>query len=187
MGMKSIARTLPGRWSNPDVTSERKLLQEARAGDRGAFDTLIALHSDALRRFVCRRVPVVAIDDVMQDTWISAWNNVAKYVERARFRTWLLSIALNKCHDWHRQNRPPTGDAELAEADVSFDQLNLAADLSHALDALCPNDRELIDLYYFERRSMPEIARMTGRNLNTLKYQFYRAHRVLAQHLEDTQ
>lgn len=184
--MKSIARSIPLRWSAPDASSERRLLASAKAGERSAFDALMVLHSDSLRRFVSRRVPSHAIDDVMQDTWISAWNHVAKYVERARFRTWLMSIALNKCHDWHRSNRPPAPTGEVS-TDISFDRLDLAADLKTALDALTPGDREIIDLYYFERRSMPEIAKMLGKNLNTLKYQFYRAHRVMAEQLGEVE
>jgi RNA polymerase sigma-70 factor (ECF subfamily) len=183
--MKSIARSIPATWNSAPSGSERQLLAAAKAGDRGAFDVLVSMHSDPLRRFVSRRVPPSAIDDVMQDTWISAWNHCAKYVERARFRTWLMSIALNKCHDWHRQDRPAITQTEIEDTGISFSQLDLAADLEKALSALCPGDRELIDLYYFERMSMPEIARLLGRNLNTLKYQFYRAHRVLAEHLED--
>lgn len=183
--MKSIASTLPVRWGAPDTSSERRLLALARGGDRGAFDTLVTLHRDALRRFVAKRVPAHAIDDVMQDTWISAWNHVAKYVERARFRTWLTSIALNKCHDWHRQYKPSVDAPESAAVEVAFSQLDLAADLKLALDALCPGDRELIDLYYFERMSLPEISRVLGKNLNTLKYQFYRAHRVMAEQMGD--
>lgn len=183
--MKSLARTLPAGWNVPDNSSERRLLASAQSGDRSAFDSLVSLHRDALRRFVCRRVPPAAIDDVMQDTWISAWNHIAKFVERARFRTWLMSIALNKCHDWHRQNRPQSPSNDSATPESAFGHLDMAADLTVALAALCPGDREIIDLYYFERFSMPEISRLLGKNLNTLKYQFYRAHRILAQHLEE--
>jgi RNA polymerase sigma factor (sigma-70 family) len=41
--------------------------------------------------------------------------------------------------------------------------------------------REVVVLYYCCEYTLPEIAKITGRNLNTIKYQFYAAHADLAQ------
>ena len=41
--------------------------------------------------------------------------------------------------------------------------------------------REVLDLYYWAELTLPEIARALNRNLNTVKYQFYRGHDLVAQ------
>jgi len=54
------------------------------------------------------------------------------------------------------------------------------------VDTLPPAQREILDLYYWAELSLPEIARVLGRNLNTVKYQFYRGHDLVAQGLAGT-
>ncbi len=43
--------------------------------------------------------------------------------------------------------------------------------------------REVLELYYYAELTLPEIAAALGRNLNTVKYQFYRAHALAAEGL----
>jgi len=181
--MRELLRTL-GKTPVPKPESEARLIFAAQRGDQTAFDFLMRDHSDALRRFVARRVPVAQVDDIAQDTWIAAWGSLDRYTVRAKFRTWLYAIAANKCRDWHRR----ATDLELAEdagaEEPAYALLEMKSAVGQALDTLGPTHREVMDLYYYEQLTLAEIATVTGRNVNTVKYQFYRAHQEVAHLLE---
>ena len=90
-----------------DDTTERDagLAIKARNGDRRAFTLLMQYTKQPLYRFVRR---YIASDDdaydVVQESYIAAWNALKRYDERRPFATWLRAIALNKCRDFGRRN-----------------------------------------------------------------------------------
>lgn len=80
------------------------LAAKARQGDRRAFTELMGRTKQPLYRFVRR---YIGNDDdaydVVQETFIAAWNALKRYDERRSFATWLRAIALNKCRDHGRR------------------------------------------------------------------------------------
>ncbi len=155
----------------------------ARRGDHRAFDSLVHAYERPLRGFLVRRAGPEAADDVFQETLIAAWSAIPKFAGRSGFKAWLFGIALHKATDARRaQGRTPTE----AWSEVTENMLPAgpdpfaAADLKHSVQAtlahLLPVQREVLELYYYAELTLPEIAEALGRNLNTVKYQFYRAH-----------
>ena len=119
-----------------------------------------------------------------------------RFQKRSSFRTWLFSIAVNKCMDHHRaQGRhggtplslDDSGLAERPDGLRSPEELYAAAELRETvrglIETLPPPQREVLDLYYYAELTLPEIAQALHRNLNTVKYQFYRAHDLVGQAL----
>jgi RNA polymerase sigma-70 factor (ECF subfamily) len=93
--------TLPAS-ALPDET----LALRAQQGDRRAFETLIGRHKDALYRLL-RRYLGNSDDayDLLQDTFISVWENLHRYDPKRSFLAWARTIALNKCRDFSRRQR----------------------------------------------------------------------------------
>ena len=58
--------------------------------------------------------------------------------------------------------------------------------MDEALLKLPENQREVLEMYYFAELTLPEIAGLLDRNLNTVKYQFYRAHTQVAEQLQES-
>lgn len=214
-GAGDAASTPAAAAPNPPVEGEAALVEAARRGDRAAFDTLVGAYRAQLRGFLLRRVGAEAVDDLMQDVWVASWLAMPRFQKRACFRTYLYSIAVNKCMDHHRaQGRAaaalgaPAGanggdgadgqgallESAVAAADApgaarmrSPEDLYAAAELRETvrglIDRLPPAQREVLDLYYYAEMNLPEIAQVLKRNLNTVKYQFYRAHDLVGQGL----
>lgn len=149
---------------------------------RAWFDDLVATLEPELRRFVARKVPVDAVDDVLQEVWIAAWQAIQTYDRRSKFRTWIYGICVHKCHDRYRVRRMetrvlPIGDLELIDPAESPEQAAVRADTTERLlRGLGETSRDVIELYYYAQLTLAEIATVLGRNVNTVKYQFYRAH-----------
>lgn len=177
---------LPGR-SDP----ERRLIRAAQRGDRTAFDTLMRPYTGPLRGFLRRQVGPDAAEDVLQETWLAGWAALESYRGQARFKAWLYAIARHKCLDYqrvHNRSRTEVLSEEttgLPAAGDAYAASDRAQAVRAALAGLPEPQREVLELYFYAELTLPEIAETLGRNLNTVKYQFYRAHASAAAALQD--
>lgn len=119
-------------------------------------------------------------EDVVQDAFLGAWRNAARYVEgRGSVKTWLLSIVHHRAVDAVRRRRPTS---ELPEpesappANLTLPDIwpevagNLAREeIATALATLSDVQREAIELAYFGGLTQQEIAARTGAPLGTVK------------------
>ncbi|EIZ81251.1 RNA polymerase sigma factor cnrH [Novosphingobium sp. Rr 2-17] len=88
----------------PD-TSDEEWVRRATKGDRRGYSTLV--HRYARRLAQAARgfgLPETDVDDVVQETFVSAWRNLGLYDPSLPFRPWLFRIATNKMRD-HRRRR----------------------------------------------------------------------------------
>jgi RNA polymerase sigma-70 factor, ECF subfamily len=169
------------------MLSDDQLVRAARGGDRTAFDALVARHGRDLERFLGKKVGRAELEDLVQETWVAAWGGIRGFDGSCRFRTWLFGISLFKVRDHYRQKALSQEEIRAeppARLDPAFGRTDLRTTVQGALAALTDAQREVLELYYFVDLTLPEVARVLNRNLNTVKYQFYRAHAVVAEELE---
>ena len=167
------------------------MIRAAQRGDRSSFDALSRTYAPPLRGFLTRRVGPNAAEDVLQDTLLAAWTGLPQYRKQARFKSWLYAIASRKCADWYRQ-RGRTAEVPLdAATEVADGWTESAAHserkqiLRDAMARLPDTQRETLELYYDAELTLAEVAQALERNLNTVKYQFYRAHALMEKELEN--
>lgn len=184
MGLSQI---LTPSWGG----AEARLVQSARQGDRAAFDRLMRSHAGPLRGFLSRQVGPDAAEDVFQETWIAGWEALKTYRGQARFKAWLYAIARHKCLDYQRAQKRSAAE-ELSEAtdglpfqQDAFANADRVQAVRAALAGLPKPQQEVLELYFYAELTLPEIAETLERNLNTVKYQFYRAHAQAAHALKE--
>jgi RNA polymerase sigma-70 factor (ECF subfamily) len=166
-------------------------LAAARAGDLGAFESLVRAHTRVVYahafRFFGERE---AAEDAVQEVWIKVYRSLATFDERARFSTWLYRVTRNTCLDQLRagRRRPvPVDplDAVPAPGDLA-DEVALSASVETALRALAPEDREAFSAVALFELSYAEAAEVLGVPVGTVKSRVFRARRALAHMLVDT-
>ena len=93
----------------PEITSERRLLDAAIAGDAVAAERLLLSHFAALERHIEPRIPAemrcqVSVEDVLQEVLAQAFRDVKQFQSRegASFLGWLKTIADHRLADWLR-------------------------------------------------------------------------------------
>lgn len=174
-----------------DGGSEQRLVHAAQRGDRHAFDALTRAHVPLLRGYLRRRVGPDAVEDVLQETLIAGWTSLSRYSRRARFKVWLFSIAAHKCADHYRLCGRGVTEIPLREAESMvghrdvYEALDWKQAIQNALAQLPDEQRAVLELYYYAELTLAEVATVLGRNLNTVKYQFYRAHAQVEQELAE--
>ena len=161
--------------------TDRVQMERLAAGDLGALDSLYDQYG-AMAYSIAYRITGdrTAAEDVVQEAFLGAWRNAARYVDaRGSVRTWLLSIVHHRAIDAIRRRRPTV---ELPESESSLpDSLTLpdtwaAVELSldreavqAALTTISDVQREAIELAYFGGLTQTEIAQRTGVPLGTVK------------------
>lgn len=184
------------RSSLPD---EAELVARSRQQDAEAFGLLIQRHAAAILNLAARMVGDRAeAEDIVQETFLSAFKALPTFRSHARFSTWLYRIAVNKCKDWLRSRRPVVspGDSDEDEAPTpegieeqtperALSQRQVAEQLERAIQRLPPLYREAFVLKHVEGLSYEEMEDILGVNGDTLKMRVYKGRVQLCRELAE--
>ncbi|MFP8777401.1 RNA polymerase sigma factor [Hydrogenophaga sp. RWCD_12] len=187
--------------SAADAPTDEHLMHAYAGGDARAFETLYDRHALPVWRFVQRSVQNAALaDDLVQEVWFAVVRQAPQYEARAKFRTWLFTMAHHRVVDhWRTHKAHASLDAEsedgasladMLAAESGFGperQLNsreLAQALLDALAALPPVQREAFLLQAEAGMSLAEIAQATGVSQETAKSRLRYARARLRETLE---
>ncbi|KQW93702.1 RNA polymerase sigma factor RpoE [Massilia sp. Root418] len=181
---------------------DQLLVERIQAGERQAFDLLVAKYQRRLMRLVSRIVhdPAEA-EDVVQETFIKAYRAIRHFRGDSAFYTWLYRIGINTAKNFlaSQSRRTPTStenDAEQAESFDSGEQLRdintpesvlasqqIARTVNAAMDALPLDLRTAIVLREIEGLSYEEIADIMACPIGTVRSRIFRARDVIAEKL----
>jgi RNA polymerase sigma-70 factor (ECF subfamily) len=181
----------------PDAQDEGlidiELARRAGGGDREAFDALVVRHQASVFRLarVMARTREEA-EDVLQQTFLSAWQGAGSFRGESSVRTWLLTIARNSALTRRtRVAREPIDPTPIDELGVRAgwggpnpEQLAVAAEqrerLAAALAGLAPEEREILTLRDLEGLAGDDVAAMLGLTTAAMKSRLHRARLRLA-------
>jgi len=169
--------------------SDERLIGQIAAGDRLAMRALFARHQVKVYRFVLRIVNDAALaEDVVSETFFDAWRHAACYEGRSAVSTWLLGIARHRALDAARRRPTEPLDSEAAQnaidpardPEAELGHKDTDAVLRGALAVLSREHAEIIDLVYYEEKSIREVAAILGTPENTVKTRMFYARKRLA-------
>jgi RNA polymerase sigma-70 factor (ECF subfamily) len=168
--------------------SDADLIESIADGDRQAMQTFFLRHRTGVFQFAMRiaRNPSVA-DEVANDVFLDVWRKASRFESRSRVLTWLLAITRNKALSALRQRPTEAIDQDIAEKVVDTDddpeaaicKLENNSVVRECLIQLSPAHRAIIDLIYFQERSIGEVAQMVEVPVNTVKSQMFYARKRL--------
>ena len=169
-----------------------ELLGDVAGGDRAAFAALYQRHAPWIVLRLSRRCADRSIvDEVVQDTFVAAWQGARRYDGRGEVAAWLWGIAIRRLVDaLRRQPRAVTLVADMGEGDrtvLSAEDAVLAGvehgDLAGALNRLSPELRAVVQATVLDGLTTREAARLLGIPAGTVKTRMMRARAVLREEL----
>ena len=172
--------------------TDRAAIDAILAGDRDAYGELVKRHSRMLFRLAYRMTGNQAdADDVVQDAFLRAYQNLAAFESRSDFGTWIYRIAARCALDRLAKRRVEESRRVSGETDPEQDAVQvpdrkpdpermvmsaeIAALQELAMRGLTPVERMAFVLRHLEDRSTEEIAEVLNVTPNTAKQSVYRA------------
>ena len=171
--------------------AELALVQEAISGSRKAFEELISLNERFVLNLARKFGPKEEIENISQETFISAFKAISNLKDALAFKGWLAAIAVRRCRDsWRAVYR--------RKAEVSFDTVREAdfetkevvnftgapsaessmqgrMEVEAVLNQLSADDRMVMTLLYLEDKSVKEVSQLLGITQVNVKV---RSHRI---------
>ncbi len=176
------------------MANENTLIHRAQTGDGGAFAELMRTY----HAYVCAIVVGIVknphdAEEVVQDTFLSAYRGLAQLEDSAKFKSWLAEIARNRARNWLRKQRGDTisidevGEHLLQTEDspderlIRLEQRDL---IRRIMETLPQKDRDIARAFYLEGASYNELTSTHGLSDKAISFRLSRARQRLSKRLQ---
>ncbi len=173
----------------------QSLVEQASKGCAESFRQLVLNHQQLVRIYLARHIYCSShVEDLAQDVFLVAYQQLNQFRNEAKFSTWLLGIARNKAlHFLRSQFSLRKKQKQLLEAEIAKrkilrlenddeaaeeHQIRLNA-LRSCLDQLPEQSKGLIERYYFDQQSSVEIAESTCQKSSSIRMKLLRIRKIL--------
>lgn len=167
---------------------ERELIKQLHDPKQAAkaFDVLLQIYSEQIywqiRRMVLNHDDA---NDIVQNVFIKAWNNLQNFRGEAKLSTWLFKIAINESINFiNKEKHRIQGSGEDAEesflisnleADEYFDGDALQEELQKAIAKLPEKQRLVFNMRYYDEMKYEEMSEVLGTSVGALKASYHHA------------
>lgn len=166
---------------------QQELILRCLKNDQTAFEQLYRAYNKAMYH-VCLRMlnNTQEAEDVLQESFITAFNAIHTYSSKSSFGAWLKRIVINKCIDVLRKRRVnfiSLGEEDYLEEGAHPEEETRydVESIKRAMRLLPDGYRIILSLYVFEDYTHMQIAEKLGIQEGTSKSQYARAKKKLAE------
>lgn len=181
------------------MKSDLELVSEVRGGNRKSFSELVQRHQRSLLRLSLRFTKEQAsAEDIVQESFIKAFQKIESFEGRSSFKSWLYQIALNTARNRYREKM--FGQADRAFEMVNVEDVPLGVDpgaetgllradvrkrIRAEVDRLPERQRMALSLRIFEDLSFKEIAQIMDCPYDTAKANYRHALLKLKERIDE--
>jgi RNA polymerase sigma-70 factor (ECF subfamily) len=175
------------------ATSDEALIDAVADGDRRAMQLLYTRHNVRVYRFVLRLTNDASLaEDLVSEVFFDVWRQAGSFKAQSQVSTWLLAIARHKALSALRRRPDEQLDECVAAAieDPADDPETIvhnrdrSAVVRACLSRLSALHREVIDLVYYQEKSVDEVALIVGIPASTAKTRMFYARKHMEKLLE---
>ncbi len=162
---------------------------------RQAFSEVIRLYSEPLYHQIRRMVQTHEdTNDILQNTFLKAWQNIENFRGEAKLSTWLYKIAINESLTFLEKERKRQGlslddeeshAASLIHADKDIDGDRLAQRLREAIATLPEKQRLVFNMRYYDEMKYEDMSEIMGTSVGALKASYHLAVKKIEQYFAD--
>ena len=166
-----------------DKAVDLALVKQVQDGNKSAFNILVRTHQRAVYSMVFSMVKDHdTTDDIVQDSFVKAYNNIQGFEARSSFKSWLYSIAINTAKNTLKaSSMRNTVDHEKvvleapAVSSENIEQQELQTVLAQEIDKLPKKQKMVLILRIFDELPFKEIANIMECPYDTAKANFRHA------------
>jgi RNA polymerase sigma-70 factor, ECF subfamily len=164
------------------MKADLDLVTEVKNGDRSAFSELVLRHQKAIYRLALRFTrDHGTAEDIVQDTFVKAFQKLDSFEERSSFKSWLFRIAINTAKNKLRGSENNDVDIEdvtiavESQVEADFEYKEIQSVIAEVVQQLPDRQRTALTLRVFEDMSFQEIAQIMECPYDTAKANFRHA------------
>ncbi len=176
------------------MAKENMLIYRAQTGDEGAFAELMRAYHAYVYAIVIGIVKNSHdAEEVVQDTFLSAYRGLTQLEDRKKFKSWLAEIARNRARNWLRKQRGDTISIDevsehLLQTEDSPDERLARQEqrelIRRIMETLPQKDRDIARAFYLEGASYNELTNVHGLSDKAISFRLSRAKRKLSKRLQ---
>lgn len=171
------------------------LVEKCLEGDRSAFAAIVDRYKRQIYSITYSMTRNHAdADDLSQDTFIKAYENLRKFKLGTNFRSWLCRIATNSCIDYLRRKKRSSEDGLDDQAELLPDQnpgpqenlesSELMENITAAVDSLPKDQRTVVIMREMQGFGLKEIAKIMKCSESTVRWRLHYARKKLQKKLQ---
>jgi RNA polymerase sigma-70 factor (ECF subfamily) len=173
------------------IDPDLEFVRRCQRGDMAAFGELVRRHQQPVFNFCVRFLKNAEdAEDIAQETFVQAYRSIKRFRPKAKFSTWLFTIARNLSLNLIRDEK--RGKRYMVSVDDEESGVNLSSDAArrpdreasfretsdlvrNAVDRLSPDHKMMVVLRDLEGLSYEEVAEVLGCRVGTVKSRLSRA------------
>lgn len=178
MAKDSTVFALRGSYDDPDMS----LVKAMAAGEVEALNNLYARYGTTILLYLTFRIGDRELaEEVLQDVMLAAWNGAAKFRGNSSVKTWLLAVARNQASNARSRRKPSPlpleqgSNASESGPEQLLEQYLDGNALQTAILQLPPEQRETLELLFYQDLSQAEVAQVMQVAPGTVKSRLSRA------------
>ncbi len=150
-------------------------------GEASAYQVLYNRYKHRLYGYIRLRISNREdAQEILTRTLIKAFTNLTKIKQPKNFKTWIFKIATNEIRTYQRNqttNLNTTSIEHIPETLLTNDpkENSITQQVRETLNLLNPNELNLIDLRFYQKKTINEIAEFTNKKPEVIKYQLKKA------------
>ena len=175
--------------------SNEELALRVREGSAECFEELVRRFEGQLLKFLCHRGQTThEAEDLLQDTFVRAYNKIEQYNSRWKFSTWLFTIAGRLACDQRRRPQKQSLDEVPEPSSKAENPLTIVSQEEEkenlwklAAELLSEDQYTALWLRYSEDMSVKEVSRVMGKTQSNVKVLLFRGRSALAEQFGKTE
>lgn len=167
-----------------DIQEIKKLLIQAAEGNDDTFNTFINMYRSMMKKFARLYVNANDIEDVVQNVCMKLLQYRERLAEVDNIENWLFYVVRNSCYDELRKSKDSNIsyeynhdyiDSMYAEDDILNKYITRESSrmISQCIDELSDGLKIPVKLYYIEKLSIDDIAKVMNINYSTVKWRLH--------------
>ncbi|MBW1296408.1 RNA polymerase sigma factor [Aquimarina litoralis] len=169
-------------------------IDKVKKGDLTAFSYLVEKHKDMVYALALKIIGnTIDAEDVAQESFIKAYQNIGEFKFESKFSTWLYTITYRSALYHKRKNKIDTRSIETNDeknfqtnSSSQIEDLKIGEQqkfIKIAIDSLPAVEGLLVTLFYIDENTVEEISSITGLSVTNVKVKLFRARKKIRKKL----
>lgn len=167
-----------------------ELIKQAQKGNSNAFEEIILGYKNILYKIAKTRLSNIDdIEDAVQETIISAYQSIYKLRDTTKFKSWIITILINKCNRINKKKSKLNVSYEEIDVERYVGKCDISTSIGfdELISILSKDEKTIMTLFYSEDYTSKEISKIMKLNENTVRRKIFDARKKVEKKIKEVE